>query len=305
MNKIASVLVVLAVLFAVSSCGQVNENSAQSDGKIPFDCGDNYTNVVVTVNQWSSLVSKFVNTPTEGDYGRCYKMSTIIFDTNANPHNYQPVSDDIDKLRNANIVVANGAGYDDWANQYINESATIIRAADMLNEYDDEGNPMYAIPERNNPHLWYSYNVIYYMLSQLNRYLYNPTAYTDLSSEIAELVDLIAKATDITSMKSFVATENVANLLLADLQMSNRTPMDYANTVSDEELTPDELNTIKQEVRDADVVIVNLQENSKSSQEIANSARDSNVKVIEVYEQLPDGQNLIGYLKSIVNQINN
>ena len=51
-------------------------------------------------------------------------MLSIVTDPNADPHEYESNTADAIAIANANYVIVNGAGYDDWALKLIAASTT-------------------------------------------------------------------------------------------------------------------------------------------------------------------------------------
>ena len=97
--------------------------------------------VVAGENFWGSLISQLGGTHTQ--------VLSIVTDPNADPHEYESNSADAQAIANANFVIVNGAGYDDWALKLIAASNTpnqkVLNVADLLGK-----------KQGDNPHFWYS-----------------------------------------------------------------------------------------------------------------------------------------------------
>ena len=76
-------------------------------------------------------------------------MTSIVTDPNADPHEYESNAADARAIANANLVIVNGVGYDDWALKLIsannNPNQTVLNVAENL-----------GIANGSNPHLWYN-----------------------------------------------------------------------------------------------------------------------------------------------------
>ncbi len=76
-------------------------------------------------------------------------MTSIVTDPNADPHEYEASSANAKAMANANFVIVNGVGYDDWALKLItasnNPNRTVLNVAQT---------PWKA--NGSNPHLWYN-----------------------------------------------------------------------------------------------------------------------------------------------------
>ncbi len=97
-------------------------------------------NVVAAENTWGSLASQLG--------GRQVHVLSLLRDPNADPHQFEGSAADARALARANLVVVNGAGYDDWA-------------AKMLAAGPSPGRRVLSVARLvgarpgDNPHLWY------------------------------------------------------------------------------------------------------------------------------------------------------
>jgi zinc/manganese transport system substrate-binding protein len=125
-----------------------------SDGAIP---------VVAAENFWGSLVSQLGGNQTS--------VLSIVTDPNADPHEYEANLSDARAISNAQLVIVNGVGYDDWALQLIaaddNSNQVVLNVGD-LNGVSVTGGIV-----SGNPHMWYNPVYVNYTLKAI---------YTDLVS---------------------------------------------------------------------------------------------------------------------------
>lgn len=78
--------------------------------------------------------------------GPYVRVTSIESDPNTDPHEFELSPDVARQLSTADVVVANGLGYDDWADKLLaNTHATVISAQAVRKLPDDTP----------NPHLWY------------------------------------------------------------------------------------------------------------------------------------------------------
>src|SRR2546426_4270532 len=97
--------------------------------------------VVAGENFWGSLVSQLGGTHVH--------VVSIVSDPNADPHQYESSSANAQAVANANLVIVNGAGYDDWLLRLL--SASNNPAQTVLNVQKLIGQPV-----ATNPHFLYS-----------------------------------------------------------------------------------------------------------------------------------------------------
>jgi len=123
-----------AGLYLTSGSGS-NINSTSSGGP------SKVVQVVAGENFWGNLVSQLGGTHVH--------VVSIVSDPNADPHQYESSSANAQAVANANLVIVNGAGYDDWLLRLL--SASSNPAQTVLNVQKLIGQPV-----ATNPHFWYS-----------------------------------------------------------------------------------------------------------------------------------------------------
>jgi zinc/manganese transport system substrate-binding protein len=97
-------------------------------------------NVVAAENFWGSLAAQLG--------GRLVRVTSIVTDPNADPHEYESSPADARLFAQADLVIVNGAGYDTWADKLLAASPRagrqVLDVATFLHR-----------PAGANPHLWY------------------------------------------------------------------------------------------------------------------------------------------------------
>jgi zinc/manganese transport system substrate-binding protein len=106
---------------------------------VPSGGGPAFT-VVAAENFWGSIAVQLA-----GDRAR---VRSIIVDPETDPHSYQPSAADARSIAEANMVIVNGAGYDEWASQLLSASASSSRTE------LDVGRALH-LASGANPHRWY------------------------------------------------------------------------------------------------------------------------------------------------------
>ena len=96
----AGVMTVAAVS-ACSTTGGANADNANSEG----GNGSAVITVIASSNQWGSLAKDLG--------GKYVDVTSILNNTGTDAHDYEPTTNDISKIQNAQIAIVNGAGYDD------------------------------------------------------------------------------------------------------------------------------------------------------------------------------------------------
>ena len=102
--------------------------------------------VVAAENFWGSLVGQMG--------GNLTTVLSIVSDPNADPHEYEANTSDAAAVADANFVVVNGVGYDDWALQLVASSDT--PGQEVLNVGTLNGVYVTGGIVTGNPHQWYN-----------------------------------------------------------------------------------------------------------------------------------------------------
>jgi zinc/manganese transport system substrate-binding protein len=97
--------------------------------------------VVAAENFWGSIAAQLG--------GERASVSSIIVNPDTDPHSYEPNARDARMLASAQLVIANGTGYDAWANRLL--AASPLPGRRVLNVGGELG-----LGQGDNPHQWYS-----------------------------------------------------------------------------------------------------------------------------------------------------
>ena len=118
----------LVPLAAVAACGAA---VGLPPGKL---------NVVAAENFWGSVAEQLG--------GDRVSVQSVVSDPNADPHEYESSAADARAFADANFVILNGAGYDDWGQKLIDGNPAAGRVVlDVASALGKKAG--------DNPHLWY------------------------------------------------------------------------------------------------------------------------------------------------------
>jgi zinc/manganese transport system substrate-binding protein len=178
--------------------------------------------VVAAENFWGSLVGQLGGNDTT--------VLSIVSDPNADPHEYEANISDAVAINDAQFVVVNGVGYDDWALQLIaaddNPNQVVLNVGD-LNGVSVGGGIV-----TGNPHQWY--NPVYVnrtvaaMYSDLVRIAPADTSYfqQNYATLNASLANLYGEA---TAIKDHFAGTEVASTESIFVYLANFTQLDLVS----------------------------------------------------------------------------
>ena len=130
---------------------------------------------------------------------------------------------------------------------------------------------------------------------------------TSWHAKETELEQRIAKIKEATKGMSYGATESVARYLADDLGMTDRTPTGYARSIAnDSEPTPGEITQFINALKNKRIsmLIFNAQEANATTEQITAAAKQADVPIIEVSEQMPSSySSLLDWMSALVSAI--
>ncbi len=253
--------------------------------------------MVASLNQWGSLAAELGGDDVE--------VTSIVNSTNVDAHDFEPKTSDVAKLSKAQIIVANGAGYDSWATKSMTKTTNIVSAASVM-----------GAVEGDNPHLWFSKDARSSMATAItDAYIKalpskKKAFQKRLKAWQADEKSLETWASEFTKSHSnltYAATEPVVYYLMADLGFKDQTPKGYTqSTASGGEPAPADLQSFQKLIEDkgVDVLVNNTQEASDATNMITGAAGRADVPVVDVSEQMPkDADTLNAWINQLINTI--
>ncbi|WP_231387174.1 metal ABC transporter solute-binding protein, Zn/Mn family [Nocardia sp. BMG111209] len=97
--------------------------------------------VVATIDAWGGIAARLG--------GDKVHETSIISDPGVDPHDYEPSPADARAVAGAKVVIANGIGYDAWADK-------LLAADPGRDRIDVNIGTQLGVPADGNPHQWYS-----------------------------------------------------------------------------------------------------------------------------------------------------
>ena len=284
-----------ATLLSMAACGSSNAASGKSDSSGAASSGK--IEVVASINQWGSVA--------EDLGGSNVEVTNIMTKTNVEAHDYEPTSQDVAKFGTAKVAVVNGADYDPWATKAAQPTkVTLVTAAETA-----------GIKEGDNPHVWFSAKVRSNTADAITAAYQKADPshkddYAKLNKEWHAKEDQLESKIKETSAKTeglpYAATESVAWYLADDLKMTDATPKGYAQASANEsEPTPADIKDFQDTLKAGFIkmFVFNSQEANSTTDQITGAAKDANVPIVELAEQMPKQYtNLLDWMSALVDQ---
>lgn len=283
-----------AALFSVAACGS---GSSSSDGSAESGAAaGGKIEVVASINQWGSVARDL-----GGDH---VEVTNIMTKTNVEAHDYEPTAQDVAKFGSAKVAVVNGADYDPWASKAAESTkAEVVDAAETA-----------GVKEGDNPHVWFSAKVRSNTADAITAAYQkadpdHKDEYADLNKQWHEKEDELESKIKETSAKTkdlpYAATESVAWYLADDLGMKDATPAGYAQASANEsEPTAADIKAFQDALKDGKSIktlVLNTQETNSTTDQITSAAKEGDVPVVELTEQMPkEYDDLLDWMSALV-----
>lgn len=248
--------------------------------------------IVASTNVWGD-VAKSVG-------GDLVEVTSIIDDAKKDPHSYEASARDQLAVEKANLVIANGGGYDDFIEKMAEAAGNkqILRVASAVT----------AVAWQENEHLWYSISAVgeaaYAMADTLSAIdAKNAATYSkNADTYIEGLTGIAAAYGDVrtrTEGFTYFGTEPLAAWLLDDLGFVNKTPAKFSEAIENEtDVAPSVMKESLDLIKSGTIkyLVINSQTQNSQVQQIIDAARDAEVRAVVLSEVLPKGTNYVEWM---------
>ena len=289
--KIKTLGIITALTLTLSACSPVESETIE-----PFDG----LTIVSSTNVWGDIAQSVA--------GDGVRVISIIDSFGQDPHSYEASARDQLAVNEADIVVANGGGYD----SFIDVLADAAGGFEILYAYlPDEHSEEEATEEEatddghdhshENEHVWYDFHVVEDFATRVAEQLgtLDPDGATEYAENLVEflgemerLQDDVAKAGQNYQGYSVLSSEPVADYLLDALGFENITPSDFSQAIEEErDLSPKVLLEVQELLKNklVKLFVVNSQTGSSQIDSLVALAKDNGIAVVEMSELLPEG----------------
>jgi zinc/manganese transport system substrate-binding protein len=270
-------LVPLVACLLLQGCGSDDDpgSSAVVATGNPDTCTGEVVDVVVSVGQWGDVVRQVG--------GDCANVTTIV----ADPRGFEPGTADLTPFPEADLVVVNGAGYDEWAEDAVGPNPPappVLSIAELVDAED------------GNPHLWYEPAAVHAVAPALADSLgrLSPDAVDVFEANAATwqaglrpYLDAVQALGATVSGRTYAATGTTFDRMAASLGLDDVTPEGYRRRGS--EAAPDDLAAFEAALTDGSVdVLVHDTADRGVPEQLADAAEAAGVPVVEVTESPGD-----------------
>jgi zinc/manganese transport system substrate-binding protein len=268
--------------------------------------------IVSSTNVWGDVASSIG--------GDLVQVVSIIENFSQDPHSYEASARDQLAVNEADVIVANGGGYDPFMDTLAEAAGnTNIVYAYLPDELEQAPKEEEAGHDHDhahgNEHVWYDFHVVEDFATRLADQLKsldseNSAEYTaNLDAFVAEIESLEERATavaDSVSGARIISSEPVADYLLEKLGLTNITPDSFSQAIEEElDVSPADLLEIQNLIssKSVELFVVNIQTGSVQIDALVELAESSGIPVIQVSELLPEGLSYLAWMEQNISAI--
>jgi len=250
--------------------------------------------VVASTNVYGSI-AKFLG----GDF---VDVTSIITDAKQDPHSYEATARDQLAIAEAELVIFNGGGYDEFIPTLLAAAQGEPHVIEIVNgEHAHESeSEAHEDHDHANEHVWYDIDLVRVAAEHIANdisslrpdSLQTVTANYDLFiSELDNLQLRLDALRDRSIGMGMIAVEGVGNLMLEHAGFVDQTPEELTNAIEeDREVPAAALKDAKLLIENklVSIVIVNLQQQDSVTDQLIVSAEKAGVPVVALSELIPD-----------------
>ncbi len=244
--------------------------------------------VVAAEDFWGSVAAQLG--------GDRVEVTSIITNPAADPHDYEPTSEDARTMAVAQMSIVNGIGYDEWASKLLAANPASSRVELTVGD-------VLGLADGDNPHQWYSPSAVHRVVDRISAdyeradpghdAYYEARRHAFESKGLAEYDQLVAAIKARYAGTRVGASESIFEPLAPALGLRLITPTGFMDAISEgTEPTPAEKATVDGQIADGEIAVwvYNSQNATPDVQRLNEAAKRAGVPVATVTETLtPEG----------------
>jgi len=276
MKLVAVVIAVVVVVGALTYLSVTSSAPTKRDAP-------GVISVVAAENFWGSLITQLG--------GSHVSVTSIVSDPNADPHEYEANASDARAIANAQFVIENGEGYDDWCSQLVASAATPGQV--VLNVQNTLG-----VASGGNPHFWYNPTYVNTTVAAMYSDLvglapgdtsYFQQQYASVNVSLAGLYGEAAQIRDHFRGQEVASTESIFVYLANWTDLNLVSPPAFMEAVAEGNDPPEQsVVTFQDQLESGNVTVLvyNEQTVTPITQSMKSIAAQNNVTIVGVTETI-------------------
>ncbi|MBA3948058.1 MAG: zinc ABC transporter substrate-binding protein [Herpetosiphonaceae bacterium] len=243
----------------------------------------NVLHIVAGENFWGSIATQLGGTHAA--------LTSIVLDPNTDPHEYESNTNDARAFAQADYVILNGGGYDDWGQKLLDANAApkrkVFTVATLLGK-----------KEGDNPHFWYNPTYVEQVADQITADYkaldpadadYFTQQRTAFATALKPFHDRIAAIKAAYSKQKVGATESIFVYFADALGLDLISPSEFMQAVAEGNDPP--VSTMAEFQRQVTqkqitVLVYNVQAGSAVTTNLKQLANDKQIPVVGISETL-------------------
>jgi zinc/manganese transport system substrate-binding protein len=284
--------VALIALFGATGCGSADQPASGNDRLM----------VVTSTDVWGSVARSVA--------GDAADVKSIINDPSADPHAYESKPADAAEVTNADLVVFNGGGYDEFMPKILEAvgNKPTVEAFTLATQTPAEA----AHP---NEHVWYDLPVVQSVAQQIaeklgqldpgqaQQFIARAQAF---QTEIEGFESKLAGIASANSGQRVAMTEPVAQYLISAAGLTDATPPEFLEAVEEEADPPAAAVAAIRELftqRQVRALVYNPQAETPVTSQIRAASEAARIPVVTMTETLPENTDYRGWMSGQIDAL--
>lgn len=288
------------VAVLVSGCAAETESAGNSAGHVESD-----VSVLASTDVYATLAEKVV--------GETVRIDAIVDDPAVDPHSYEATPQDRLRVEEADVLIANGGGYDPYLTLL---AAAAGKTSAVYQLIDGENWHSHEFDEQTyqNEHIWYDLGRMSEFVTDFAEHMSelvpaNAEFYAENAQATAQEIDDLDErnsAIEASSLAS-MATEAVSGFLLEDAGFEDLTELEFLAAVEHgDDVSPRLFHRALDRIStgEVDLLSYNPQTETNQALRIREAAEEADIAVLEFSETLPDGaESYLDWMEHNISQI--
>lgn len=275
---ITTLLAVVLTLTACSTKKEANTNNHKVD-------------IVTSTNIYANIAKNVV-----GKHG---EVQAIIKNGDTDPHDFEPTTNSAKEVANANIVISNGLGYDDWMTKLADSNDIHMTKV---------GEELMGLKQGDNPHIWYNLDMpkkyVNYIVKRSSKIDPKHASYFRKNGQtylnkIQSIKQLAAKI-DAKHAKPVYVSEPVFDYALERCHFKIGNPAFEEAVENETDPSAQVVHNMQESIKHKKIsfFVNNVQASSSTVNGMVKLANQNQIPVLKVRETMPNGTNYYHWMKN-------
>lgn len=301
---------------ALAALGGLLVGCTPASGATLVASGDDRIRVVASTNVYADIARQIA--------GEAATVEALVTSAAQDPHEYEATARDYLAVSRADIVIANGGGYDAFVDALVDASGTdaVVITATAPDAHEAHEDALDANEDAHdahdhpaNEHVWFDLDIVREVAADIAEHVSEaaPNAASDIATRHRAFdAALDALAGDVEQLSAsatgsrVIATEPAPEALLEAAGIQIVTPPAFTEAVEEgsgvaPRILLDTLDVVASGA--ADAVVVNPQTGGSETDLVVAAAADGGIPVIEMFEVLPVGESYQAWMAENINRL--